>query len=131
MKALSLLIFSIVILAAAPAWSESLVDIKVDELSRPVKPKWGRDPFVRFEDRGRSANETLGPTDLRIEGIISDENRALVIINGGFYRKGDMIDGFVIDQILSDKVMLLKGSMSYVLRMKGFTAEGPGKEVGQ
>jgi hypothetical protein len=131
MKALLLLIFSIVLLAAAPAWPESLVDIKVDELSRPVKPKWGRDPFVRFEDRGRSADENLGPTDLRIEGIISDGSRALVIINGGFYRKGDMIDGFVIEQILNDKIMLLRGSNSYVLRMKGFAAEGSRREARQ
>jgi hypothetical protein len=127
MKALLLLIFSIVLLAAAPAWSESLVDIKVDELSRPIKPKWGKDPFVRFEDRDRSAEDNMAPTDLHVEGIISDESRALVIINGGFYRKGDMINGFVIEQISSDKVMLLKGDKRYVLRMAGFAAEGGGQ----
>jgi hypothetical protein len=131
MKARLLLISAILLLVVAPAWSESLVDIKVDELSSPVKPKWGRDPFVRFGDRDRSAAGNLGPMDLRIEGIISDESRALVIINGGFYRKGDTIDGFVIDQILSDRVMLLKGDKSYILRMEGFAAEGPKKEAGQ
>ncbi len=131
MKPVLILIFAVLLLVAAPAWSESLVDIKVDELSKPVKPKWGRDPFVRFDDSDRLAEGNLGPTNLRIEGIISDKSRALVIINGGFYRKGDTIDGFVIDQILSDRVMLLKGDKSYILRMEGFTAEGPKKEAGQ
>ena len=27
------------------------MDIKVEELSKPIKPKWGKDPFMRFEDK--------------------------------------------------------------------------------
>jgi hypothetical protein len=129
MKALLLTIFAAALLASAPAWGESLVDIKVDELSKPVTPKWGTDPFMRLDDRSGRTGDGMAPKGLVVEGIISDKDRALVIINGGFYRKGDTIESYVIDDILTDRVMLTRGGRSYTLRIAGFTASGPGEEA--
>jgi type II secretory pathway component PulC len=131
MKALLLIIFSVALMASVPAWGESLVDVKVDELSKPLKPKWGKDPFMKFEDRNRPPGEAMAPKGLVVEGIISNESRALTIINGGFFRKGDIIEGFVIEDILSDRVMLRRGGRTYTLRIAGFAAAEPAKEAAQ
>jgi len=131
MKALLVTIMSVVLLISGAAWAESLVDVKVDELSKPVKSRWGKDPFVRLEDRSKPSGEDLGPSGLVVEGIISDGDHALAIINGGFFRKGDIIEEYTIKEILSDRVLLQRGSKSFTLRIEGFAAAGPGKEAGQ
>jgi hypothetical protein len=131
MKALLVTIMAALLLISGAAWAESLVDVKVDELSKPLKPRWGKDPFMKLEDRGGPSLEDLGPTDLVVEGIISNGDRALAIINGGFFREGDIIDEFTIKEILSDRVLLQRGGKSFTLRIQGFTAAGPGKEAGQ
>lgn len=131
MKALIITIIAAAMLSAGPAWAESLVDVKVDELSKPTKPRWGKDPFMKAGDRGRPVAEDLGPKNLVVEGIISNGNRAMAIINNGFYRKGDIIDGFVIKDIRTDRVILQRGGKDYTLRMEGFTAAGPEMEDGQ
>jgi len=76
MKALLVTIMSVVLLISGAAWAESLVDVKVDELSKPVKSRWGKDPFVRLEDRSKPSGEDLGPSGLVVEGIISDGDHA-------------------------------------------------------
>jgi hypothetical protein len=130
MKARLLIIFALVLSMSGTAWGESLVDIKVEQLSQPQKPRWGSDPFVRYEDRLKRPE--LGDSahlKLNLKGIISDGKRALAIINNGFYRKGDIIGDFVIGDILSDRVLLLRNGKSYTLSVEGFAVQGPGKEA--
>ncbi len=100
MKARLLIIFALMLSMSATAWGESLVDIKIEELSQPQKPRWGSDPFVRYEDRHKrpELNE-LAHLKLNLKGIISNGKRALAIINNGFYRKGDIIGDCVIEDI--------------------------------
>ncbi len=130
MKARLLIIFALLLSMSAAAWGESLVDIKVEELSQPQKPRWGSDPFVRYGDRHKrpELNE-LAHLKLNLKGIISNGKRALAIINNGFYRKGDIIGDFVIEDILSDRVLLLRNGRKFVLNVEGFAVQGPGKEA--
>lgn len=132
MKALPLIIFAIALVAASAAWGESLMDIKSDELSQPVKSKWGNDPFLRLEDRDSlQSSGGLALPEFSLDGIMTDGRKALAIIDGGFYRKGDTLEGFIIDDILSDRVVLKKNGRSYMLQVKGFTINRPAKEAGQ
>ena len=132
MKARLLIILALVLSMSATAWGESLVDIKVEELSQPQKPRWGSDPFVRYEDRHKHPARTeLAHLKLDLKGIISNGKGALAIINGGFYRKGDIIGDFVIKDILTDRVLLLRNGKSYTLSVEGFAVQGPGKEAEQ
>jgi type II secretory pathway component PulC len=54
----------------------------------------------------------------------------MAIINGGFYRKGDTIEGFVIKDIQPDRVVLERGGKDFTLRIAGFSAAGPTSEAG-
>ncbi len=130
MKALPLIIFSAALIAAPAAWGESLMDIKTDELRRPANQNWGKDPFVRSEDRERFRSGTYSIPEFSVEGIMTDGSRALAIINGGFYRKGDKLEGFVIEDILADRVVLRKNGKSFMLQVKGFTSQGTITEGG-
>ena len=130
MKARLLIIFALLLSMSATAWGESLVDIKVEELSQPQKPRWGFDPFVRYEDRHKRPElSELAHLKLDLTGIISNGEKALAIINNGFYRKGDIVGDFVIEDILSDRVLLLRNGKKIVLSVEGFAVQGPGKEA--
>ncbi|MFA4829733.1 MAG: hypothetical protein WC594_11000, partial [Thermodesulfovibrionales bacterium] len=92
------------------SYAESLSDIKLASLQSPIKvvsEKWGRDPFVRYEDKVfKKANEAASKEeiflDLKLDGIIADGKKAVAIINGGFYRKNERVNGFLIVAIGKD-----------------------------
>jgi type II secretory pathway component PulC len=107
------------------SFAESLSDIKINALQAPIKEKWGRDPFIRHEEkiirRGVQVEEL--PIDLKVEGIIADREKSLAIINGGFYRKNDKVNGFLIVDIARDKVLLEKNGKKFYLDIKKFAIE--------
>lgn len=111
---------------ASLLFAESISDIKLDVLKQPAaKERWGRDPFVRMEDRGmkeRSAKDSL-PFDLKVDGIISDGQKAVAIINGGFYRKNDRVNDFLIVGIGKDHIMLEKSGKRFSLGIEKFAIE--------
>lgn len=131
MKAPSLIAFALMLLAACPAWGESLMDVKVEELRRPVKSRWGKDPFIRFNDRQALAEKETYLPKFKVEGIMTDGTKALAIISGGFYRKGDVIGGFVIEDIRADRLILKRNGQSYTLKIQGFTVRGGAMEAGR
>jgi type II secretory pathway component PulC len=131
MKALWFITLLALVFAASPAWGESLADVKLNELGKPVKSGWGKDPFVRVMEREKIPVETDSPPGFRVEGIITGGAKALAIIDGGFYRPGDVIDGFVIEGISSERVNLKKHGKAYTLNIKGFAVTGPLKEGGR
>jgi hypothetical protein len=47
---------------------------------------------------------------LKLEGIIAIGEKAMAIINKGFYRKGDCILGFLITEIQRDRVLVERGA---------------------
>ncbi|MDP3048382.1 MAG: hypothetical protein Q8N12_02985 [Thermodesulfovibrionales bacterium] len=104
-----------------------LSDIKLDALDKPIKEKWGRDPFIRYEDKtaklkGKTFREDV-PADLKISGIISDGKKAVAIINGGFYRKNEKINNFLIVDIAKDRVSLEKNGKRFYLGVEKFTMD--------
>lgn len=117
--------------------AEALSDIKIDALQKEIKPvikeKWGRDPFVKYEDRisaERLQKEDL-LLDIKLDGIISDGKKAMAIINGGFYRKGDRVNDFLIVGIEKDAVLLKKnGEMLPPLSINKFVVDGKPKKGG-
>jgi len=109
------------------AYAESISDIKLEALNEPAKERWGRDPFIRYEDKtaklkGKRLREDA-PPDLRISGIISDGKKAMAIINGGFYRKKDRVNDFLIVDIAKDKVSLEKNGKRFYLGVEKFTID--------
>ena len=109
------------------AHAENLSDIKLDALDKPIKEKWGRDPFIRYGDKiaklkGKTFREDA-PADLKISGIISDGKRAVAIINGGFYRKNERVNNFLIVDIGKDRVSLEKNGKRFYLGVEKFTMD--------
>ena len=114
------------------SYAESLSDIKLASLQAPIKvvpEKWGRDPFVRYEDKVfKKAKEEPSKDeiflDLKLDGIIADGKKAVAIINGGFYRKNERVNGFLIVAIGKDEVLLEKDGKRFPFGIKKFAVTG-------
>lgn len=122
-------VFICLIFHCSLSHAEGLSDIKINALQAPIKERWGRDPFIRYEDKiskEKPSKEEL-PLDLKVDGIISDGKKALAIINGGFYRKHEMVNNFLIVGIGKDKVLLEKNGKMFELGIKKFAIEGTQK----
>jgi|GEM_PF-1002073 len=109
------------------AHAVSLSDIKLEALDKPVKEKWGRDPFIRYGDKMAKLKGTAVREDalagLKINGIISDGKKAVAIINGGFYRKNEKVDDFLIVDIGKDRVSLEKNRKRFYLGVEKFAMD--------
>lgn len=125
----NIILSSVILLAvgifAANLYAESLTDIKVDSLQKPVKERWGRDPFIKYDDMMfKDSLTTTGlSTGFKVEGIISDGRKALAIINGGFYRRNDKVDDFLIIDIEKDKIILGKEGKTFNVGIEKFAIE--------
>lgn len=110
---------------SADIYAESLTDVKTDSLQKPVKERWGRDPFIRYDDLmfKDSITNTGLSTGFKVEGIISDGRKALAIINGGFYRRNDKVDDFLIINIEKDKIVLGKEGKTFNVGIEKFAIE--------
>jgi hypothetical protein len=77
----------------------------------------GRGYTIRKASTGRpegapprgSAPDFSAQGGLRLEGVMSSAGKALAIIDGGLYREGDCVEGFLITSIQRDRVTLEKG----------------------
>ncbi|MDP2276640.1 MAG: hypothetical protein Q8K51_00290 [Nitrospirota bacterium] len=101
--------------------------MKRDALDKPMKEKWGSDPFIRYEDKiAKLKDKTFrgdAPADLKLSGIISDGKKAVAIINSGFYRKNERVNDFLIVDIGKDKVSLEKNGKRFNLEIEKFTKD--------
>lgn len=126
-SALSIIAFFLAALAASASWAE-LSDVKLGDLKRQPPIRWGRDPFVKYEDRFKKPGEPIDrEKDLalvKISGIISDGKKALAIANGEFLRPGDMIAGFKILAVSGDKILLEKEGRKFYLGIDRFAVSG-------
>lgn len=74
--------------------------------------EWGRNPFVW-------PGAAEGPiSDLRLSGIIWDEEFSYAIINGAVVHAGEEIAGRTVKRIDPDKVIISDGLKDYVLELK-------------
>ena len=108
--------FSLFTIHYSLSYAESISDIK-----------WGRDPFIRYEDKIAKLKDKAfkedSPAGLRITGIISDGKKAVAIINGGFYRKNERVSNFLIVDIAKDRVSLEKNGKRFYLGVEKFAME--------
>jgi hypothetical protein len=125
-----ILIFSVILnftFLILNSYAVSLSDIKLDALDKPIKEKWGRDPFIRYEDKiAKLKSKTFredAPAGLKINGIISDGKKAVAIINGGFYRKNERVNNFLIVDIAKDRVSLEKNGKKFYLGVEKFALD--------
>ncbi len=81
-----------------------------------------RDPFWRLVSPSGailSLDNDLQITDMVLEGIIQDPGgNNLAIINSVVVGPNDKIGLFVVSEVGKDKVFLVKGQESYVLKLK-------------
>jgi hypothetical protein len=72
---------------------------------------WGRDPFSSDTYKSGQAN-----SELKLQGIsCRKDNVGFAFINNEIVKKGDIIGGYEVGEILKDKVLLKKGSQSFYL----------------
>lgn len=111
---------------AGTSYPMEISDIKIEELRKTEQPKWGRDPFLRYEDRfkGEVVVKEKELFLIKIGGVISNGQKAVAIINGEFYRKGDTVSGFKIVDIAGDKVLFERNGRKFFLGIDRFAIRG-------
>lgn len=133
MKKLSISAFLIAALAGA-GFCADLSDLKIAALSKRLEPKWGRDPFQKFEDRHKEDSKYGGQglereenlSVIKVNGILSGGARGLAIINNEFRRRGDVVEGFRIVDISGDRVLVEKNGKRYPIEIDRFALKGKG-----
>ncbi|MDP2168165.1 MAG: hypothetical protein Q8J64_07535 [Thermodesulfovibrionales bacterium] len=125
-------VIAVITAMTAPFWpsyaetsGSQVSDIKLAHLRKAPESKWGRDPFIKYDDRFKrpEALKEQMPV-IKISGIISDGGKAVAIINGEFLRKGDMVSGFKIADISGDNVLLEKNGGKFLLGIDRFALRG-------
>ncbi|MCX5708713.1 MAG: hypothetical protein NTY14_07100 [Candidatus Omnitrophica bacterium] len=72
---------------------------------------WGRDPFSSDTYKSGQAN-----SELKLQGISCRKDKVgFAFINNEIVKKGDIIGGYEVGEVLKDKVLLKKGSQSFYL----------------
>jgi hypothetical protein len=72
---------------------------------------WGRDPFSSDIYKSGQANP-----ELKLQGIsYRKDNVGFAFINNEIVKKGDSINGYEVQEVLKDKVLLKRGSQSFYL----------------
>ena len=104
-----------VVLSAQP-----LSEINTQWLERQEKAlQWGRDPFALPGGSVSGAGVTTDG-EFHLSAIIYREGRGVAIINNKILRKGDMIEGRRVAEILEDRVVLQGAAGEKELRVNKF-----------
>jgi len=106
--------------SAQPPLEESqgilLLGRRIEELRREGA---ARDPFLSSREREWKAfTEGLSHRPPSLEGILDMEGNRLAIIGGRLRKVGEEVDGFLIGEIGTDSVTLLKDGKSVTIRSK-------------
>ncbi|TAK07771.1 MAG: hypothetical protein EPO39_05870 [Candidatus Manganitrophaceae bacterium] len=126
---LAVLIASIIF--AVPVFSKetashrlSLVDINQSFLEEKQSvTEWGRDPFilpVRPAGQVLNSVEDESGKSFSLSAIIYRNGEGSAIINHRILRQGDHIEGMIVQEILSDRVILRGGSRLMELKVDQF-----------
>ena len=101
------------------SWAQPLSEINMQWLERQEKAlQWGRDPFAL---PNRPVGGGIGTDgEFRLSAIIYRSGRGVAIINNKILRKGDMIEGRRIADILEDRVVLQDATGEKELRVNKF-----------
>lgn len=80
-----------------------------------------RDPFWPLVSSGGAVvnyDSNFSASEMVLEGIIADGKSRLAIINGTIVEEGKRIGFYTVQQVLSDRVVLIKDGQSTVLQLK-------------
>jgi hypothetical protein len=99
--------------------AQPLSEINTQWLERQEKAlQWGRDPFALPTPSAGAAMTTDG--EFHLSAIIYRAGRGVAIINNKILRKGDMIEGRRVAEILDDRVILQGAAGEKELRVNKF-----------
>ncbi len=96
---------------------------RIDQADRIVvlHKDWGKDPFSprvkRSATKGTAVTGRGSGTGFTLSGILTDGRRSTAVINGEVYTGGQIIAGYMIEEILSGTVKLRKGNRTLVLKL--------------
>ncbi len=109
------------------------------EQKRGASPRWGRDPFAipirplrsdtvgvdKEASKDASKEESKSGKAVSLSAIIYKGGEGAAIINGRIVRKGDIVEGMEVLQVLLDRVVLKEGSRVVELRVDRFLPKSP------
>ncbi|NKE72734.1 hypothetical protein [Candidatus Manganitrophus noduliformans] len=133
MKKMAVVIMSICsLLLTSPVFSAqnapSLIDMNrafLEEKQRATD--WGRDPFILPaplpEQALLNSVENDAGKAFSLSAIIYRDGEGAAIINHRILRLGDRIEGMMVQEILSDRVILREGSKIMELKVDSFLAK--------
>lgn len=99
--------------------AQPLSEINMQWLERQERAlQWGRDPFALPSPSAGAGTATDG--EFHLSAIIYRAGRGVAIINNKILRKGDMIEGRRIAEILEDRVVLQGAAGEKELRVNKF-----------
>lgn len=102
---------------------------KMSEVSSifPVKKDkslWRRDPFVHDRE-GKKVKEVavkdkvkVSDVKITLQGIMKAKGRFYAIVNGWVVKKGDMIEGMLVEDILRDSILLRDEGKHKVIKLE-------------
>lgn len=106
------------------------IDTAVMNVPNPDRPEesrisshedWGRDPFefVRGAGNGKKSAPRVKRKTLRLHlsAVLIDGNVRAAVINETVCRRGDIIQGYTVEDIMQGSVTLRKGSKNLVLKL--------------
>lgn len=133
MKKMAVVIMSIrLLLLTLPVFSAqnapSLIDMNrafLEEKQSAID--WGRDPFILPaplpEQALLNSVENDAGKAFSLSAIIYRDGEGAAIINHRILRLGDRIEGMMVQEILSDRVILREGSKIMELKVDSFLAK--------
>lgn len=133
MKKMAVVILSIcLLLLTLPVFSAqnapSLIDMNrafLEEKQSAID--WGRDPFILPAPLPEQALLNRVENDagkaFSLSAIIYRDGEGAAIINHRILRLGDRIEGMMVQEILSDRVILREGSKIMELKVDSFLAK--------
>jgi hypothetical protein len=130
MKKVGLLIVSACsLLLTGPVFSaqnsHSLIDVNRTFLEeKQSATEWGRDPFILpvppSEQAPLNSVENESGKSFSLSAIIYRDGDGAAIINHRILRQGDRVEGMVVQEILSDRVILREGAKIMELKVDPF-----------
>lgn len=86
------------------------------------KSQWRRDPFMHDREgkKGKEVtiNNKVSDVKIALNGIMKTKGRFYAIVNGWVVGKGDRIEGMLVEDILSDSILLRDGDKQKVIKLE-------------
>lgn len=93
-----------------------LMDL-VKTVQTPAQGPLEGDPFLKFNAVILTKDTPLEINQLKLTGIIIEEDGPVALINDQILRAGDVISKFQIEEIRQNEVLLKRGTDKFVLRL--------------